>query len=207
MAKDLTASIIDRQNILNNDLAIEEIKKNINVPGIYINDKIYFTVEYVASFYEVDPRTIRRCIENHNQEFKENGYEVLIGKKLKDFFQSIENSGKDIDVLTKEKTTRLSVFDFRAFLNVGMLLSESERAKEVRKMILDIVIDLINKKTGGGTKYINQRDEDYLESWYCEENYRRLFTDALRDFVVDGKYKYARYTDKIYEIFLGKISK
>ncbi len=199
MAKDLTNSIIDRQNILNNDLAIEEIKKNINVPGIYIDDKIYFTIEYVASFYEVDPRTIRRCIENHNQEFKENGYEVLIGKKLKDFFQSIENSGKDIDVLTKEKTTRLSVFDFRAFLNVGMLLSESERAKEVRKMILDIVIDLINKKTGGGTKYINQRDEDYLESWYCEENYRRLFTDALRDFVVDGKYKYARYTDKIYE--------
>lgn len=71
MAKDLTNSLIDRQNILNNDLAIEEIKKNINVPGIYIDDKIYFTVEYAASFYEVDPRTIRRCIENHNQEFKE----------------------------------------------------------------------------------------------------------------------------------------
>ena len=80
-----------------------------------------------------------------------------------------------------------------------MLLSESERAKEVRKLILDIIIDLINKKTGGRTKYINQRDEDYLESWYSEENYRRLFTDALKNYVVDGKYKYARYTDKIYE--------
>ena len=113
--------------------------------------------------------------------------------------RNIMNSGKDINVLTKEKITRLSVFDFRAFLNIGMLLSESERAKEVRKLILDIVIDLINKKTGGGTKYINQRDEDYLESWYCEENYRKLFTDALRDYVVEGKYKYARYTDKIYE--------
>ena len=111
----------------------------------------------------------------------------------------METSDKDIDVLIKDKTRRLSVFDFRAFLNIGMLLSESERAKEVRKLILDIVIDLINKKTGGGTKYINQRDEDYLESWYSEENYRKLFTDALKDYVVDGKYKYARYTDKIYE--------
>ena len=199
MAKDLTNSVIDRQNILNNDMAIEEIKKNISVPGIMVDDKIYFTVEYVASFYEVDPRTIRRYIENNSKEFNENGYEVLIGQKLKDFLKKIENSGKDINVLTKEKITRLSVFDFRAFLNIGMLLSESERAKEVRKLILDIVIDLINKKTGGGTKYINQRDEDYLESWYCEENYRKLFTDALCDYVVEGKYKYARYTDKIYE--------
>lgn len=51
---------------------------------------------------------------------------------MKDFFQSIENFGKDINALTKEKTTRLSVFYFRAFLNVGMLLSESERAKNFR---------------------------------------------------------------------------
>ncbi len=199
MAKDLTNSVIDRQNILNNSLAIEEIKKNISVPGIMIDDKIYFTIEYVASFYEVDPRTIRRYIENNYKEFLDNGYEVLTGQKLRKFFKKIENSDKDIDVLIKDKTRRLSVFDFRAFLNIGMLLSESERAKEVRKLILDIVIDLINKKTGGGTKYINQRDEDYLESWYSEENYRRLFTDALKDYVVDGKYKYARYTDKIYE--------
>lgn len=199
MAKDLTNSIIDRQNILNNKLALEEIKKNINVPGIYIEDKIYFTVEYVASFYEVDPRTIRRCIENNAKEFKENGYEVITGSRLKEFIKNIMNSGKDIDVLTMDKITRLAIFDFKSFLNVGMLLSDSERAKEIRKIILDIVIDLINQKTGGGTKFINQRDEDYLESCYCEENYRKVFTDALKEYVVDGKYKYARYTDKIYE--------
>ena len=199
MTKDLTNSVIDRQNILNNSLAIEEIQKNITVPGIMVGGKIYFTIEYVASFYEVDPRTIRRYIENNNKEFFDNGYEVLTGQKLKNFFEKMKTSDKDIDVLIKDKTRRLAVFDFRAFLNIGMLLSESERAKEVRKLILDIVIDLINKKTGGGTKYINQRDEDYLESWYSEENYRKLFTDALKDYVVDGKYKYARYTDKIYE--------
>ena len=78
--------VIIWQNILNNDLAIEEIKKNINVSAIYIDDKIYFTVNYVASFYEVDSRILRRCIEIHNKEFRENGYEILIGKKLKDFF-------------------------------------------------------------------------------------------------------------------------
>jgi hypothetical protein len=37
-----------------------------------------------------------------------------------------------------------------------MLLTESEKAKVLRNMILDIVIDVINQKTGGATKYINQ---------------------------------------------------
>jgi hypothetical protein len=58
--------------------------------------------------------------------------------------------GKDIDVPTK--TTFLGMFDFRSFLNIGMLLTESEKAKLVRTKILDIVIATINEKTGGGTK-------------------------------------------------------
>ena len=37
---------------------------------------------------------------------------------------------------------------------MGMLLTESEKAKKVRSLILDFVITTINEKTGGGTKYI-----------------------------------------------------
>lgn len=33
-------------------------------------------------------------------------------------------------------------------------------------MIFDIVIDTINQRTGGGTKYINQRDESFFLSWF-----------------------------------------
>ena len=40
-----------------------------------------------------------------------------------------------------------------------MLLVESENARVLRQMILDIVIDVVNQKTGGATKYINQRIE------------------------------------------------
>ena len=68
----------------------------------------------------------------------------------------------------------------------------------MRQLILDIVIDLINKKTGGGTKFINQRDKDYLFSSLQEDNYRRKFTDALKHYVVNDRYKYAHFTDMIY---------
>lgn len=82
---------------------------------------------------------------------------------------------------------------------MGILLVESEKAKIIRQNILDIVIDTINVKTGGATKYINQRDEDFINSWFEEENYRREFTDALKNFVDMGDFKYPIYTDKIYE--------
>ena len=46
------------------------------------------------------------------------------------------------------KTTVLGVFDFRAFLNMAMLLSESEKARALRQLMLDIVIDLTPAKEG-----------------------------------------------------------
>lgn len=203
MSKDLTTSKLDRQNILNNELALNEIKPRCGIDGIIWNDTLYITKEMTASYFNVDIRTISRYLEQYNDELTQNGYTVLRGNKLKSFLTAARNSGKDINVPTK--TTVLGVFDFRSFLNMAMLLSESETARALRQLMLDIVIDLINRKTGGGTKYINQRDKDFLFSSLQEENYRRNFTDALKDCVEDDQFKYARFTDMIYvSIFCEK---
>lgn len=196
MPKDLTTSRLDRQNILNNEIAVEEIQEKTGIEGIVWNQKLYFTREMTANFFEVDIRTITRYIDQFNNELVENGYEVLKGKKLKEFKETAQAYGKDINVPTK--TTVLGIFDFRSFLNLSMLLSESEKARALRQMMLDIVIDLINRKTGGGTKYINQRDKDFFFASIQEENYRRQFTDALKNYVVDNRFKYAHFTDMIY---------
>lgn len=196
MAKDLTTSQLDRQNILNNELAIEEVQEKSGVEGIEWDGKLYVTREMTAEFFQVDIRTISRYIEQNNEELTRNGYVVLKGKKLKEFIAAVHSSGKDIYVPTK--TTVLGVFDFRAFLNLAMLISESDRARALRQMMLDVVIDLINRKTGGGTKYINQRDKDFVFAQIQENNYRRQFTDALKKYVVDNRYKYAHFTDLIY---------
>lgn len=127
MAKDLTTSRLDRQNVLNNDIAIGEIQEKSGIDGIVWEDKIYVTKEMTADFFEVDIRTISRYLEQNNHELTANGYEILKGKRLKSFMNAVENSGKDINVPTK--TTVLGVFDFRAFLDLAMLLSESEKAR------------------------------------------------------------------------------
>lgn len=198
MARELTNSKIDRQNILNNSIAMDEISEAANIKGILFEGQLTFTKEMVADFYSIDERTIERYLAKYSDELRDNGYDLLRGKRLKEFLAELKKEfGNDIDVATK--TTVLGVFNFKAFLNIGMLLVESENARIIRQMMLDVVIDIVNQKTGGSTKYINQRDREFLGALLEEENYRREFTDALRDYVEMNNFKYPRYTDMIYQ--------
>lgn len=123
MSKDLTNSAIDRQNILNNPYAIAEIEK---AAGIF-EGKTVVLKEQVAAFFEVTPRTIDNYIEKFGEELRKNGYEVLRGNRLKELINVlVSHPANEIDFVTK--TTVPGVFDFRSFLNIAMLVSESERA-------------------------------------------------------------------------------
>ena len=195
MAKDLTVSKIERQNVLNNQVAIPRIQKALDIEAYQFEGKYYLTKQMVADFYEVDVRTIERYLESNKEELERNGYFLCKGKRLREFMLQF---APDINV--GHKTVSLSLFDFRAFLNIGMLLAESEKAKRVRSLILDIVISTINEKAGGGTKYINWRDRDFLPAAIQEENYRKKLTGPINDYVEGHPtYKYAIITDMIYK--------
>lgn len=156
------------------------------MPGMLFEGEYKFTTQMVADFYGVDERTIKRYLENYEQELKHNGYVLSKGKQLKDLKLQF---GHVINV--PSKTTQLGLFNFRAILNLGMLLAESENAKLLRSKILDIVIETINERTGGGTKYINRKDSDYLPTAIRESKYRKEFTFALSRYVDMGNYKYS----------------
>ncbi|MBD5465726.1 MAG: DNA (cytosine-5-)-methyltransferase [Lachnospiraceae bacterium] len=201
VSKDLTNSKLDRQNILNNEMALNEIQRSSNIKGIPFENKLYFTKNMTADFFDVDIRTIERYVAANTEELTRNGYEILKGKRLKQFIEIVEDfAAPDINVGSiSRKTTQMAIFDFKAFLNVAMLLAESENAKLLRQVMLNIVIDLINKKSGGSTKYINQRDKDFLGAYLQEEDYRKEFTDVLRDCVDMEEMKYALFTNMIYQ--------
>jgi len=196
--KDLTVSQVDRQNILNNPYALQEIEKATSIKGIPFEGKTVVLKEQVAAFFDVTPRTIDNYIERHGEELRQNGYELLRGNRLKRLKNELSKQDVNERDFVNIKAPVIGVFAFRAFLNIGMLIGESEQARLLRQMILDIVIDTINQRTGGGTKYINQRDEDFILAWFQEENYRKEFTDALKNYVDMGNFKYPLYTDKIY---------
>jgi hypothetical protein len=197
MTKDLTSSNVSRQNILNNNYAISQLESNLSFGGVYWHNESIFTKVQVAEILEIDVRTIERYLESHSPELIKNGYRVLKGTELKDFKKYVS----DIDVGDISKTPSLGLFSFRTVLNIAMLVTESEKAKAIRSKILDIVIDVMAQKSGGHTKFINQRDEAYLPSAYKEYSYRKEFTDALKNYLeADERWKYSTYTNKIYQV-------
>lgn len=230
--KDLTTSAIDRQNILNNPVALDTIQKQLGITGMLYDNEYRFTTAQIADYFEVSTKTIKRQVDSFNDELTANGYTVLKGQKLKEFkslfshllYNDIDDdaSQRDIDVplsiedtdnkdVTNDKTINtnkkalsrlkaLAVFNFRALLNIGMLLTESEKAKAIRSRMLDIVIDSLNQKLGGTTKYINQRDEEFLVAITREPEYRKEFTSALGRYLNMGNEKYKYFTDEIYKL-------
>ena len=196
MIKDLTSSTVSRQNILNNQYALEKGELHLALGGITWKDERIFTKIKVAQLLEVDIRTIERYLEQNNEELVKNGYKVLKGNEFKEFKDYVS----DINVGDMLKTPTLGVFTFRAVLNLAMLVTESKKAKVIRSKILDIVIDVMAQKSGGHTKYINQREDGYLPASYKEYSYREEFTNALDHYLDMGDYKYAKYTNKIYQI-------
>lgn len=213
MSRDLTTSAVDRKKILSDNDAIKAVYDNLGFQGVLFEGRYRFTKLQLARFYDIDVRTIERLLENNSKELQDNGYELFRGSRLRNLRQAFtqqiqQNYVSDIDVgdisqvaedeLFNLKTPSLGIFTFKSVLNIGMLLTGSERAKQVRSAILSIVIDVLNKRLGGSTKYINQREEEFLTSSIREYNYRKTFTNALDQYIRKNKFKYAQLTDKIY---------
>ena len=136
MDKDLTNSVLVRQNVLNNIYAVEEIQKAVGIKGVLFERSYRFVKKQLADFYGVTERTIENCLEKNDKELQRNGYEVLKGKRLIDFKLAASKSDvSEIDF--GNKTPQLGIFDFRAFLNVGMLLTDSERARMGRLKLMN----------------------------------------------------------------------
>lgn len=195
--KNLTTSEIARQNVLNNKYALEEVNNAIGLRGVVFEGELKFTKQQLSSFFEVSERTINSVLLQNEKELKSNGYDVIKDNRLRLFKLAISESNVK-EVNFPNKTPQLGIFNFRAFINIAMLLTKSERAREVRSLVLDIVIDTINKRTGGNTKYINQRDEDFVFNLLNNKDYHKEMVLALRDCVDLGNIKYLRYNDKVY---------
>lgn len=109
MAKDLTTSAIDRQNILNNPMALTKIQEALDVKFYEFQGKYVVTKQFAADFYGVNIRTITNCLNSNEEELKRNGYMLLTGDALKEF---VAQCDKEMDFPIK--TVRLDIFDFRS---------------------------------------------------------------------------------------------
>ena len=73
MTHDLTTSAIERQNVLNNNMAISSIQKALDIEAFLFEGSYYLTKQMVTDFYEVDTRTIENYLASNEEELKYNG--------------------------------------------------------------------------------------------------------------------------------------
>jgi hypothetical protein len=92
----------------------------------------YLTLKQVAEFYEVGEEAVRSLCrpERHKAELEADGVKTLRNQELKD---------APVVLTGASKTSQLMVFPIRAVLRVGFILRDSEVARQVRDVALNII--------------------------------------------------------------------
>ncbi|MBD5534584.1 MAG: hypothetical protein HDQ99_02770 [Lachnospiraceae bacterium] len=129
-----------RDNSVGHYEVLEKVKKLLLIPSFEV-----MTLKQVADYYEVDPHTVEMICSRNADELDSDG---VCRKKVKDFLNSqhvrTEKSSYtttfiyDNGLIITMSNGGLKVFPRRAILRVGMLLRDSEIAKEVRTQLLNI---------------------------------------------------------------------
>ena len=107
----------------------------------------YATTEQVAKYYRVGLEAVKTIVKKHSDEIEADGYRLLSGEKTRELLvRSKLNLTKKRGYFEaagqKFAYNSNGLFPKRAILRVGMLLRDSEVAKEVRTRLLNILHDV-----------------------------------------------------------------
>lgn len=126
-AAEIVESRADRDRLVDRVEVLDKVKAIRLLP-----DGLHVTTDLVADYYEVHPDAVEACVRDNRTEVEGNGYRVLTGDRLSAF---------KAECGYRSRAPRLGLFTRRALLNVGLLLRESEVAKQVRSLLLDVEAD------------------------------------------------------------------
>ena len=101
-------------------------------------DDLHVTTQMVADFYEVTQEVIRKVIQLHRNEFDEDKMVVLKGEEYRDYLARDETALANFPGFDKPKIRAVTLLPRRAVLRIGMLLRDSEVAKQVRTYLLNM---------------------------------------------------------------------
>ena len=164
----------------------------------YLTKDMVVSVQQVANYYEVTNEAIKTIIKRHRDELEEDGIMVLKGQDLKEFKEKVCNVHGSENKLISNKTQSFTIMTKRAMLRIGMLLTTSPIAKEVRNYLLDCEEEQSQEKR----IWIAKREAGKID--------RKRMTTAIKNYVPDTpnkKFMYPQYTNLIYKILFNKTAK
>lgn len=141
-----------------NELLTNAKRREENMGRVEVLDKVgtllslpnteLYTTEMVANYYEVPVETVKSVVNYNNDELKNNGYSLQSKENLLSLNFNLKTKRGGFNILDNEgnivatgNNKGIATFTKRTVLNVGMLLRDSEIAKEIRSRLLDVVHD------------------------------------------------------------------
>lgn len=88
------------------------------------------TTQQIAGYFEVSIETIQSTVKSNRLELQSDGLRLASGRELKDVLSVIDKS---------DSPPTLTLWTPRSALRCGMLLRDSEVAKQVRTILLDTI--------------------------------------------------------------------
>lgn len=131
----------------NNIRVLESVKEILT-----LGDTELMTVKMVSDYFEVDTEVIQKTITRNKEELVENGLKVYNKSEMKKIL-----IGQLVHLEIPNRGMRL--INKRVLLNIGMLLKDSNVAKELRRRILDIVHDA-EDNSGNIENIVKEIDEE-----------------------------------------------
>lgn len=140
---ELLTNVTERERLMNEERleVLDRVKKIIT-----LGNSDLCTVEQVANYYEVGIEAIQSLVKRNLEELKNNGMKKYSKNEILRNVLSEQNvnqlrtkaivtlkNGEVVEI----NNTGLNLFSKKSILNVGMLLEESNIAKEVRTLLLD----------------------------------------------------------------------
>ncbi|HDR3433535.1 hypothetical protein FNE58_07165 [Bacillus thuringiensis] len=160
---DLIESKAQRDELAGRIGVLEKVRKLLLLPNME-----FATTRQVAEYYEVQPEVIRQIHVRHLQELKEDGHITMTGKSLAEKLVCEVNSHTTVSKgnghlllkydghETQLPYATVGLYPKRSILRIGMLLRDSEVAREVRTQLLNL-----EEKAEASTKIaeINKEEE------------------------------------------------
>lgn len=158
---DLLTNKILRDEVINEERleVLDKVKKLTK-----LGNSELCTVQMVSDYYEVSKETIQSLVKDHREELQSNGMKLYKRAEILNVLEG--HLGNNIEHL-EVPNRGMNLFNKRSILNVGMLLTESKVAEQVRTLLLDNHEQLnnIHKKLENGEE-INQEDIDKTSVTY-----------------------------------------
>ncbi|MDD9149229.1 hypothetical protein OYT88_11760 [Sporolactobacillus sp. CQH2019] len=118
-----------RESVIRHTEVLDKVKGLTMLP-----DDLHVTVQMAADYYEVGETAISSLIHDNRDELESDGLKSLKGDDFKKFVTSLKEEAN----IVSPKTRSLTIIPRRAILRMGMLLRDSEVAKQVRTYLLNL---------------------------------------------------------------------